>query len=369
MQGRHISQHPRLKDSPLGYLPLEWEIRHLGQLLTSIDAGKSPECPDIPAPAGEWGILKVSAIRPGGFRPEENKAIINPAFINSAYEVHDGDLLISRANTYELVGLVCLVQNTPPHLLLCDKTLRLNVDTRNALVKLVFYAMQMPSVRSQIEINATGSSGSMKNISQETIKGLLIPLPPLPEQRRIAEMLDTMDAAIQQTEALIAKLKLMKAGLLHDLLTRGLDEQEYLRDPDAHPEQFKDSPLGRIPRAWEATTIGELGVWRGGSTPTKAVASNWSGGTILWVSPKDIRGTEISDSEDKITYRALAQSTLSLFSEGDVLVVFRSGILRHTFPVAVGLVPFTVNQDIKVLAVRPGIYRRFAFYALQAMGS
>lgn len=82
--------------------------------------------------------------------------------------------------------------------------------------------------------------------------------PPLPEQHRISQVLDTVDEAIQQTEALIAKLKEMKQGLLHDLLTRGLDENGELRDPIAHPEQFKDSPVGRIPSGWEVQKLGDL---------------------------------------------------------------------------------------------------------------
>jgi type I restriction enzyme S subunit len=70
--------------------------------------------------------------------------------------------------------------------------------------------------------------------------------------------LDTADAAIQQTEVLIAKLKQMKAGLLHDLLTRGIDEQGQLRDPIAHPEQFKDSPNGWLPLQWAVYTVGDV---------------------------------------------------------------------------------------------------------------
>ena len=75
--------------------------------------------------------------------------------------------------------------------------------------------------------------------------------PHSPEQRRITEILDTADAAVRETERVIAKLRQVKQGLLHDLLTRGLDVHGHLRDPDAHPEQFKDSPLGRIPWAWD----------------------------------------------------------------------------------------------------------------------
>jgi len=85
-------------------------------------------------------------------------------------------------------------------------------------------------------------------------------LPSIPEQRRIAEILDTIDEAIQKTEALISKLKAMKQGLLHDLLTRGLDKNGKLRDPKAHPEQFKDSPLGRIPREWKVGSLSSLAI-------------------------------------------------------------------------------------------------------------
>src|SRR5438093_2972668 len=62
-----------------------------------------------------------------------------------------------------------------------------------------------------------------------------------------------------KTEAVIAKLKQVRAGLLHDLLTRGLDEHGQLRDPIAHPEQFQDSPLGHIPREWGVVRVEEAG--------------------------------------------------------------------------------------------------------------
>jgi type I restriction enzyme S subunit len=71
-------------------------------------------------------------------------------------------------------------------------------------------------------------------------------------------VLDTVDEAITKTEAVIAKLKQVRSGLLHDLLSRGLDENGQLRDPVAHPEQFQESPLGRIPRSWEIRTCQSL---------------------------------------------------------------------------------------------------------------
>jgi type I restriction enzyme S subunit len=75
------------------------------------------------------------------------------------------------------------------------------------------------------------------------------------EQRRIVEIFDTISDAIRKTEAVIAKLRQVRAGLLHDLLTRGLDENGEIRDPRFNPNQFKDSQLGKIPNSWEVKEI------------------------------------------------------------------------------------------------------------------
>ena len=77
-----------------------------------------------------------------------------------------------------------------------------------------------------------------------------------PEQSKIAEILSTVDQAIDQTEALIAKQQRIKAGLMQDLLTRGIDEDGNLRSENTH--EFKDSPLGRIPVEWEVKELNGL---------------------------------------------------------------------------------------------------------------
>lgn len=108
------------------------------------------------------------------------------------------------------------------------------------------------------ELVRRASGTTFLEISGKQFGAVEVPVPPLPEQRRIAEILDTLDAAIRRTEQVIAKLRQMKQGLLHDLLTRGLDDNGELRDPHRHPEQFQDSPLGRIPRAWETNILDSL---------------------------------------------------------------------------------------------------------------
>lgn len=99
---------------------------------------------------------------------------------------------------------------------------------------------------------------ALRRLVLKDINRICVSLPPLTEQRSIAVILDAVDETIAKTQAVIAKLKQVRAGLLHDLLTCGIDENGQLRDPIAHPEQFQDSPLGRIPRDWEVGKFEQL---------------------------------------------------------------------------------------------------------------
>lgn len=99
------------------------------------------------------------------------------------------------------------------------------------------YLAAVLSTKTQSHVSYVGNPKLMNNIMAEVV----VSIPPLSEQRAIAAVLDTVDDAIQRADQLIAKLKLIKAGLLHDLLTRGIDAEGNLRDPAAHPEQFKES--------------------------------------------------------------------------------------------------------------------------------
>lgn len=110
------------------------------------------------------------------------------------------------------------------------------------------------SIRHRIENVSVGST--VKGISLDQLLAFEIDAPSKPEQTKIAEILSTVDWAIEQTEALIAKQQRLKTGLMQDLLTRGIDEHGRIRSEETH--EFKDSPLGRIPVEWEVTPAKEL---------------------------------------------------------------------------------------------------------------
>jgi type I restriction enzyme, S subunit len=144
-----------------------------------------------------------------------------------------------------------------------------------------------------IGLDRLDSSTGVPGLNRNDAYSIRTTFPSLPEQHRIAEILDTIDEAIQKTEALISKLKAMKQGLLHDLLTRGLDKNGKLRDPKAHPEQFKDSLLGRIPKDWGINPLEKLAeVDRGKFTHRPRNDPRFYGGAYPFVQTGDIAEAE-----------------------------------------------------------------------------
>lgn len=212
-------RHKKFKMTEIGEVPEAWEVEPLERLLTSIDAGWSPLCDPRPAAEHEWGVLKVSAVSWGEFRAEENKRLPDGLVPRPHAEVRAGDLLLSRANTPELVGRCVLVAETRPKLMMSDKLLRLRVHDERACAGFVRSALETPYSRQQIQDGATGSSRSMRNISQEKLRALLVPLPPHDEQIGIARSFDILAERAHVERASLHVLRTVEEALASVLLT------------------------------------------------------------------------------------------------------------------------------------------------------
>ena len=213
-------RHSEWADVPsLGTVPACWEVTTVGRCLERIEAGSSPRCESRPARGDEWGVLKVSSVSWGVFKPAENKALLEPSDIEPRYEVKDGDLILSRANTPDLVGRAVLVRVPPTRLLLSDKTLRLVPDPARIDREFLLSSLRLPRSRSQIAGAATGSSRSMFNVSQDNIRKVRVALPPLGEQQAIAAALDGVDGATERAREERARLHSLQASAADALLT------------------------------------------------------------------------------------------------------------------------------------------------------
>jgi len=192
---RVVYEEPLAPDtSKLPELPEGWVWTTLDLLLERIEAGHSFKAQGRPAQEGELGVIKVSAMTWGKFLPEENKALFPDTDPGITPRVCKGDLLISRANTVELVGAVVLVEEDYPCLFLSDKSLRLVPITEEVSKEFLLYALRTRQVRDEFEGEATGVSESMRNISQDKIRIAPIALPPLHEQAMIIQKIKHANA-------------------------------------------------------------------------------------------------------------------------------------------------------------------------------
>lgn len=218
------------------------------------------------------------------------------------------------------------------------------------------------------QIFRLNAGGNREGLNYQQLRKFRIPWAPKAVRARIARILTTLDNLIEKTEALIAKYQSIKQGMMHDLFTRGVDEQGHLRPPQSEaPELYKQSELGWIPKEWEVKSLREVCTWMSGGTPSKSNSSYWSG-TIPWVSPKDMKQFEIKDSEDHVSDEAAKVGT-RMVPSGTVLIVIRGMILAHSFPVCLTTGEVTFNQDVKALAFNGMVVSRLLAYWLVANSS
>lgn len=178
------------------------------------------------------------------------------------------------------------------------------------------------------------------------------------EQLKIAEILSTVDRAIEQTEALIAKHQRIKAGLMQDLLTRGIDEEGNIRTEETH--EFKDSPLGRIPVEWEIKRISEIGSIFTGTTPSTFNQTFWNG-EIVWVTPHDLSKLTtpyLVNSAKKIAAKGLKSYSLNLLPAGSIIISSRAPIGY----IAISKMSFCTNQGCKSIKLKEEFVPEFIYY-------
>ncbi|MBF6083361.1 restriction endonuclease subunit S [Nocardia cyriacigeorgica] len=181
----------------------------LRRFVWSVDQGSSPQCDAIPAGDGEWGVLKVSCLRPGVFIPAENKRLPDGIRPNRASEVRRGDLLITRANTPQLVGATAVVGEVRPMLLLPDKIFRVRLSEK-VLPEFIAEVAAGTNIRALCAATSNGASQSMANIRFEEVKAWPIPLVPLPDQRTfVAAMQDARSNIASLADSIRRQLKLL----------------------------------------------------------------------------------------------------------------------------------------------------------------
>lgn len=186
------------------------------------------------------------------------------------------------------------------------------------------------------------SGSGIPHVDKEVLGKLKIHEFEKPEQTKIAEILSTVDRAIEQTEALIAKQQRIKTGLMQDLLTRGIDEKGDLRSEQTH--KFKDSPLGRIPAEWEVKQIKDLGLVVTGNTPSESAFDD-EYQSVPFVTPADVGGTTAINRTTR-SFGKTSAASVRMIPAGSICVVCIGSTIGK---IGVTVCKVATNQQINSL--------------------
>jgi type I restriction enzyme S subunit len=205
-----------------GELPEGWRLSVLGNYIKHIGAGKSFRCEERPPKANEVGILKVSSVTWGYYDEEESKTCYSNDLLNEIYLVREGDFLFSRANTLELIGACVIVQSVSKTLMLSDKILRFSFSDEVSK-KYVLYYLRSRKGRREIERLSTGNQESMRNIGQEKIRQITMPITNLEEQQQIVQEIESRLSVCDKIEETITDSLKQAEALRQSILKKAFE--------------------------------------------------------------------------------------------------------------------------------------------------
>lgn len=306
----------------LNKLPIGWRQRlvgdvfemQLGKMLSKTASSGAEQYPYLANRHVQWGRVELSDLDTMTFNaPEREK-----------YSLREGDLLVCEGGE---VGRTAVWQDGPTNVFFQKAIHRLRAVPGQATAGYVAPLMRFAAERGLF--SDLSSQTSIAHLTQEKLATLCLQFPPLPEQLRIAEILDTLDEAIRKTELVIKKLQQMKQGLLHDLLTRGINEHGELRDPQRHPEQFKDSPLGRIPKEWEVAPLCSRFAVKGGKRLPAGHAYSESPTSFRYLRVLDFFGKTVDFEELFYLYESTFTALARYEIRDDELYISIAGSIGH----------------------------------------
>jgi type I restriction enzyme S subunit len=227
------------------------------------------------------------------------------------------------------------------------------VPNKNIDIKFAHNLFRSTAFQEEYYRYGKGIVADLWSTNYSEMKNISIPIPSLNEQSIIADFLESetakIDNLVKEQEKLIELLKEKRQAVISHTVTKGLDPKVSLKDSGVEW-------LGVVPEHWTLGKLKYICEFAGGGTPSRENIEFWNG-DIPWVSPKDMKVDFLETAEEKITQHGLMNSSTNLIEAGQVLMVVRSGILKHTIPVAINIIPVSMNQDMKALKFNDSVCR------------
>jgi type I restriction enzyme S subunit len=297
------------QETEIGKIPKEWEVVKLKDTCELI-RGTEPGSKTYNKEGKGFKFIRVSDI---------SKQILETVFIDEKPEnlvfCHKENVLLA------LDGVPGIVAKGMEGVI--SSGIRIVKPVNKIDNDFLFYILQHSIVQKVIMNYTTGTT--IKHASR-AVDFITLPLPPILEQQKIAEILSTVDDAIQKTNEIIAKTERLKKGLMHELLTKGIGHKE-----------FKDTEIGRIPKDWEVARLGDVAYVKRGASPRPKGDPKYFGGNIPWIKISDLskykKGVYLLTTDDTVTEEGRKRS---VYVTDNSLIISNSGTIGEPAIVKTG---------------------------------
>ncbi|WP_368889391.1 restriction endonuclease subunit S [Morganella morganii] len=343
--------YPEYKDSGvewLGEIPGHWKTMSISRLFSRIKRTGYIE-KELLSVYRDYGVIPKSSRDDNNNKPSEDLSpyqLVQPNdLVMNKMKAWQGSIAISE---YE--GIV-----SPAYFVYQPNKFLFEL----AHPKYVHYLLRNSIYITQYLSRSKGIRVNQWDLDPDEFRNIELLLPGKIEQEKIYSFLDhetaRIDNLIEKQQQLIELLKEKRQAVISHAVTKGLN-------PDVPMKDSGVEWLGEVPEHWELVPLKYLCNFSGGGTPTKDNLSYWQGGTVPWVSPKDMKSFWISETQDYVTPKAVSESSTNYVEEGSLLMVVRSGILQRNIPVAINIVKVTINQDMKALRFNERMKAYYAAY-------
>ena len=284
----------------------------------------------------DWGTSGLPIIRIQNLTNQNTIPNYFDGPYNSKFEVNKGDILIAWSGS---LGIHVWQKNKA---LLNQHIFRVEFN-KCEIDKMYFYYAVKHNIHKMLHLT---HGATMRHIIKSDFEKIVIPYPSLVVQAKISKILNYLEQNIINYRTILSKLDLLIKSRFVDM--------------------FGDPVLNE--KGWNLTSLESVcqSIY-GGGTPSKKIKEYYMG-TIPWVTSKDMKSDIIVDSIEHITQEAIDNSSTKIIPPESVLIVIRSGILKHTLPVCINKSKVTINQDLKALVLDErckGIYLQYLLKALE----
>lgn len=335
------------QQTSIGKVPKDWKVRKVKELF-DVATGTTPSTKQRKYWKGgtiNWLTpTDLSKLNGRIYVAESERKITEKALKETNLTVMPkGSIIIS---TRAPVGYVAVLKEATTFNQGCKGLIPKNFDE----ICSEFYCYYLLSKKRLLE-NLSGGS-TFKELSKRRLESLNIPFPPFPAQKKIAEILSTVNDSLQKVDESITKTERLKKGLMRKLLTEGVGHEE-----------FKETRIGKIPKEWKVTTIDEECVIGTGGTPARN-NPQYFGGNIPWVKSTEVNYNIIARTEETLTEFGLQNSNAKIYPAGSLAVaLYGQGITRGRC--AIFGIDAAVNQACAVIQSKGRIHIPYLFYWFQ----